>query len=156
MVWVVAPSQSYSHRWHKASSHLLHPTAGTSQPMEHEGCLRFLLNRYCSYVLFFLGEKPDKTFCFKGSVMLNLYSIWSWWGVDRVFKCACTSKVVVSNIFWSSAIFGKFSNLTSICFQMGWFDHQLDVNSAWCAVVGDSIFVPQRFQWMKRPGPLKP
>ena len=36
------------------------------------------------------------------------------------------TKVVVSNIFYVHPYLGKISNLTSIFFQMGWFNHQTE------------------------------
>ena len=58
--------------------------------------------------------------------------------------------VVVSNIFDDHPYLGKWSNLTNIFFQMGWFNHQLIVNTrvlngAWLhAAAGCSGMFPQQ------------
>ena len=117
-----------SHRWPKASSHLLHPTTGTSQPMKQEGMLEVSPEQvlFDSYVFFFFWERNlRKHFVSRAQwcLICTLFRVGEL--LIEFFKCACMSKVVVSIFLDFQLYSGKFSNLTSIFFQTGW-NHQLD------------------------------
>lgn len=117
-----------SHRWPKASSHLLHPTTGTNQPMKQEGMLEVSPEQvlFDSYVFFFFWERNlRKHFVSRAQwcLICTLFRVGEL--LIEFFKCACMSKVVVSIFLDFQLYSGKFSNLTSIFFQTGW-NHQLD------------------------------